>query len=300
MLPQRDLWDEDTDKWVLKASGVEQTVSTLYANDTAVNLPSLERDLGHKTMLFLGSSLDKNTLVDACARVGANLTSVCRSHLKEGVYDSCTRNNWMLWCSPIGGFSMAFLLNFGYGEPPYYTKIEANFWHDRSEEHIMIDGHEVSVRGLGTSEPSVVVVDSSLWDLSRWWEQKGKPESSDVPDDKLLEWCHEGVPQIINWTARAFPKSAIAFRTPPTMVYAEFGRTPEAIEKMADCIRKELIGKVDLIDYHALVDSLGDRISGLYTNAAHPSRLINLMYWNTVLNYVRDCSVDCSFKPCRC
>merc|ERR1719330_827014 len=117
------------------------------------------------------------------------------------------------------------------------------------------------------------------------------PKKPGVPSEKIMQWCHEGVPELLGWVVASFPNSKVAFRTPPTMKKPQFGRNPDALAQMSNCIKEELDGKFDVLDFHAIIDDMladGIPIGKLFKDPTHPSRKPTLNYLNEILNYVRE------------
>merc|ERR1711971_209578 len=132
----------------------------------------VDRDLHGRTILFLGCSLDNGPVKHTCISSGAG--GCANDTITDMAYMSCT-------CR-LGEFRMANLLNFGTGEPPYWSCVHPKCTprnhmpsavHVRSEDHIKLDAVAFAARMLGTDSPTLVVVDSSLWDLANWWRGLG-------------------------------------------------------------------------------------------------------------------------------
>eukprot|EP00747_Dinoflagellata_sp_TGD_P123299 gnl/TRDRNA2_/TRDRNA2_173793_c0_seq2.p1 gnl/TRDRNA2_/TRDRNA2_173793_c0~~gnl/TRDRNA2_/TRDRNA2_173793_c0_seq2.p1 ORF type:complete len:379 (-),score=23.00 gnl/TRDRNA2_/TRDRNA2_173793_c0_seq2:114-1250(-) len=244
----------------------------------AVNLRS-------KSMLILGNSLDRHMVHWACEAASSPRQEDTRFYMAS-------------YCK-LDKFTLATILNYGTGQPPYWSgSIHAPSLnltggaHATSHDHIVYDTTDFAKRIFGISNPpSVVVVDSSTWDLANWWSRAGRPKAPGVPPEQILHWCHHGVPELLGWVSSAFPQSRIAFRTPPRLRSDSRGRSTAALDAMTDCIREELFGKFDIIDFHDIVEEMivnGKPKKTLYADALHPSKVSTLGYFNELLNYLQN------------
>merc|ERR1719293_412420 len=270
---EKDLVRGEEPKVYIKVSQGEEPV--LHAD-------MISHDMNTKTLLLIGSSLDRTMLQWACE--SASQRKPLDISQTDCVTDVCE----------IGAFKMAYALNYGVGEPPYWSTTpikdcwSSGLCSHKSEDHIKKDLVAFSDEAF-KGPPTLVLVESSLWDLANWWLRRGKPENSAVPLENITSWCHQGVPEVLGWVRAAFPKSKIAFRTPPTMYAAEYGRSPEALETMSHCIKEELRGKYDVLDYHAVVDDMlaeGWSRRALFKDNTHPSKHPALSFLSDVLVYM--------------
>lgn len=204
---------------------------------------------------------------------------------------------------------MAWFMNYGTGEPPYHYCMFPGCVparglppgvHLRSEEHIKIDAVYFAVRVLKTRAPTMVVIDSSLWDLANWWNRAGRPQATYVNNSAIEWWCHKGYPQMLQWVLDAFPTSTIVYRTIPTIVAtnSSHGRSPEAIAQMDACLRSELGGKFHAIDYRQIVQSRLDAgisptdiFLKMRKDGVHPDFDTAALYANAAMEYVAGMSI---------
>lgn len=116
----------------------------------------------------------------------------------------------------------------------------------------------VATRLLETLAPTVVV-ESSMWDLARWWMNAGQTpmDTYSTPNIEIARWCKTGIPNLLERVRRVFPSSQVVIRTPPTVLKDPpvIGEAPEALERMAECVRTQL-REDEIFDYHQLVDDM--------------------------------------------
>ena len=136
------------------------------------------------------------------------------------------------------------------------------------------------------SEPTVVVLNSALWDLAGWWLLEGEPKSRAVDAQDMEWWCNIGVLEALGWIKGMFPTSIVAFQVPPTMNYARGGRSPEILDKMAACVKARLAGTgVALIDFHQVVDNYLKTHSRqeTFNDEVHLRKELTMDYMNLIL-----------------
>lgn len=159
--------------------------------------------------------------------------------------------------------------------------VDDHLQHATTEQIIDIDAPQLAKRTLGTDAPNIVVVESSLWDLVKWWEWSGSPpmDKYETPNLNIQAWCTQEMPDLLKRVRQQFPSSQVLFRTPPTVEEIEHpvmhGETPEAIESLAKCIHAQL-REDEVFDYRQLVDDLIGQASELVRNnpRVNPARLI--------------------------
>jgi len=148
------------------------------------------------------------------------------------------------------------------------------------------------------AEPTLVVVDSSLWDLMVW--RIGTETDQDLPvprkvtEARVQQWCQQDLPGLLGNVSEHFPRSRIAFRTAPTIQRDNIKMGKRDIELFYKCITSstgkqgQLFGKYDIIDYHAIMEKLIDRnVPGLFRDDGyHPTEYPSALYLNEVLRFV--------------
>jgi len=241
-------------------------------------------------------------MTDFCRVAGVDIRSMDLSHGTWKSHRGCQV------CS-VHGFDLGFCQFEGTGEPPYWCPDK------RGRCGALIKGQlrsETLVRevmprfaassNFGHADPDLVLLDSALWDLAKWWQRRGSPRSRrgaqpvQAAADDMREWCHKDVPEALHWVKDAFPRSTIAFQVPPTILEAQYGRSPKALDQMAACIKTELAGgSTVLIDYHKLMDEEltkvaarqdAFRIKDGHPDPIHPAVQVGLEYIGELLNHV--------------
>jgi len=245
-----------------------------------------------RRVLLLGCSLDRNALLDFCWTQGENTNQT-------------TEPMQTAWC-----FHHKLNVKLGYIWHPgvgLNGDLHSPFALARSKSTSAIlskYANETSLDMLGAS-PHLVVVDSSLWDLLAWRfgdsglkTIDGKPswgEPKEVTEVRVGQWCFHDLPNLLERVSEVFPTSRIAFRTAPTIEhtpgYEKFEKRD--IELLYRCITTfttggKLLGKYDVIDYHAIMDKLIDRkLPDLFNkDGYHPGAYPSLLYINEVLRHV--------------
>jgi hypothetical protein len=224
------------------------------------DLTTLQSDI---TVLLLGSSVDRYALNYFCQSVDGG-----QFYTDAKFTIPLVRSNPVSICSiPQRNLKIAYMFIPGSGPPPYWGcgssspllcgnhTAADDVQHATTDDIVDIDARDLATRALGTLAPTFVVVESSLWDLGRWWINAGQPpmETYSAPEHDMERWCKEEVPQLVERARRAFPSSKVLFRTPPVVITNNGGQTPEALERMTECIRTRLRQDA-LFDYHQLVD----------------------------------------------
>jgi len=178
-------------------------------------------------------------------------------------------------------------------EDPFYTGrrgIPENFkWSTMR----ILDVHARRLAQMALQgDPDLVVVDSSLWDLSAWVEKDGR----EVSDARVRRWCQHDLPGLLAKVSDVFPSSRVAFRTAPNCLHcptrgaALFGNP--AIDQLYKCITSstrggKLFDKYEVVDYYAIVKNIpadDPQASSLYeSDGYHPSWYASLKYVNETL-----------------
>eukprot|EP00746_Dinoflagellata_sp_MGD_P164585 gnl/MRDRNA2_/MRDRNA2_93293_c0_seq1.p1 gnl/MRDRNA2_/MRDRNA2_93293_c0~~gnl/MRDRNA2_/MRDRNA2_93293_c0_seq1.p1 ORF type:complete len:352 (+),score=45.54 gnl/MRDRNA2_/MRDRNA2_93293_c0_seq1:113-1168(+) len=244
------------------------------------------------TILIYGSSIDRNSVVDACQARGTNF-----SRKKKFSGASCK----------IGKTTLIWALNPGSGKPPHWDQEYLKNFEGLQVNSIekYVTGH---VKELVTEKaslngspvvPDLIVFESSLWDLAKW-TTTGENKDGKVAETTLQRWCKTDIPEEINVLKNTWPTSNLVLRTPPmieTPGYRGNGGSAEndnlALNYMYGCMVMDLGKKYDVIDYHAVMDEYikqhgikgafpkGDAKYGGY----HPNHEADVLFINEVLNY---------------
>jgi hypothetical protein len=257
--------------------------------------------VGRSTVLMLGDSFDRRAMNDFCGRMGG-----------ESGSDKVVGEMWgFSGVCQVGDFTIAFFVNQGTGEPPYWkcSRPHCNhkrplppYLHEHSEDRIKYDAVEFSQRVFGTKNPTVVLVHTALWDLANQWERAGFPGTTNVDEAYLTRWCQHDMPHMFRWVSDAFASSRIILRTMPTMrrkepiAGAEGGRSPEVFSKMTTCLRNISRNRA-MIDYRGIVERLmqmGMPADLLFAkDGVHPSQLCAPAgYMTSLLDIVRQSAGD--------
>lgn len=144
--------------------------------------------------------------------------------------------------------------------------------------------------------PTIVVVDSSLWDLAAWHTIDG----ADALNSKkrVRQWCDHDLPLLLGSVQNAFPNSRVAFRTAPTFSgqkqdWPWFSLTSRDVSDLYACVEEKttdegLYGKYTVIDYRELVHGLKKRKMRdvFMKDGMHPDALPSLLYVNEIIKTV--------------
>lgn len=248
-----------------------------------VDVGKVEHELANDLILIFGCSLDINAIEYFCNAVGSPLKNFQ------------TRNSfsYLAHCD-VGKFTLAYVFHAGASDPPYFSE----YGGDATTATVVKNSvHDVMLQ-FGR-EPSMVLVDASLWDVSNWWEKNGRPKSPyPVPHANIEKWCTKDVPKLLAWVQHVYPRSGVAFRTPPTVFPDNgYGQDAANIDAMVKCIAEQkdplnkLYGKYGYIDFHDFVDEALQHtptpMQTYYKDSLHPGPTLSLMYMNKVLNWAR-------------
>lgn len=249
-----------------------------------VDVAKVEHELQNDLVLILGCSLDINAIGYFCAAVGAP------------VKNFATKNefSYLAHCD-VGKFTLAYAFHPGASPPPYFNEYAGTA---TTMAVVQNSVHDVLLQ-FGR-EPTAIIVDSSLWDVSNWWQRIGRPATPyRLPEAEISSWCNRDVPELLRFVQTTYPRSGVAFRTPPT-VFPEngYGQDPAIIDAMVACLEQHkdpldrLYGHFGFIDYHNFVDQVllhatGPPLQTYYKDTLHPGPALSMMYMNRVLNWVR-------------
>tara|TARA_B110001452_G_scaffold153900_1_gene128057 strand:+ start:426 stop:2432 length:2007 start_codon:yes stop_codon:yes gene_type:complete len=202
-------------------------------------LPRLLQSLSNVSILVYGCSLDRFMLDWLCNARGGSMRKWNNS--------SSSSHEKVAKCVDVkDNVEIAYVFNPGAGKPPYFanvTKPDLEYW----------------ARRILAREPSVVVVDDSLWELSKWSEQ------GYFAEQMLGLWCDKEVPKLLQDIRGTFVNSRVVVRTAPTVAGILNGANPVVLEAMTACLWKRAVPvpgysqgqswKVDgVIPLHEIVD----------------------------------------------
>lgn len=262
------------------------------------DMKTLQSDI---TVLLLGSSVDRYALIYFCQSVDGGL------FYNDAKFTTplATANPVSICSIPQRNVKIAYMFIPGSGPPPYWGcgssspflcgnhTAAGDMQHATTEDIVDIDARDLATRALGTIAPTFVVVESSLWDLSRWWINAGQPpmDTYTAPEHEIERWCKQEAPQLVGRARRVFASSRVLFRTPPVVIKSNGGQTPEALERMTECIRTQM-REDELFDYHQLVDDLMREAPTLRRSAEsvflfdgrHPGKCAGIKYFHALLS----------------
>lgn len=265
------------------ASYLDSYYSCTGSNCT-VNTTKMSLDFQSGVILFLGCSLDILAIKSFCKAAHSQL---------YGFEDNFA---YLSHCV-VGAFTLVYVYHPGATAPPYFHGYVGTI---TTQEIIDRSSKDVAAKfGQG---PTAIIVDSSLWDVSNWWAKTGfPPEPYPVPSQFMAHWCYYDLPNLLQYTAAAFPGIHIAYRTPPPVFTGnEYGQSPEIIDALNACIKehavdfmdkKTVYGKYGLIDFYGIVKNAFLHVQGnpisIYDDVLHPGTDLSMSYINHVLQWVR-------------
>jgi len=204
----------------------------------------------------------------------------------------------MKWCSaPNFDTSMTFIKHPGVGyngdlDDPVYSGQRGIAENYKWPTGKILDNIKYIVGNMthDTREPDLVVVDSSLWDLSVWAEKDGQ-----VSDARVLRWCHHDLPGLLAKVSDVFPSSRVAFRTAPNCIHCP--KPPDKlfsnreIDGLYKCITSstrggKLFDKYEVVDFHAIMSNLSvdmDPTALYQEDGYHPSGHPSMLYMMEII-----------------
>jgi hypothetical protein len=247
-----------------------------------VNNTKMKADLQSGLILFLGCSLDIYAIKHFCTAAHAPLIGFDNNFA------------YMAHCT-MGSFTLVYVFQPGATGAPYWRDYVGTL----DSYQIIAKSTKDVVQKFG-QEPTAIVVDASLWDVSNWWLREGTPpEPYPVPHDYISSWCHTDLPHLLQKAQDSYPHTKIAFRTPPPVfVGNEYGQSPPIVDEMVKCVRgkvdfvnKMVYSKYHMIDFNALVGQFflhhpGPQLN-FYADVLHPGEQLSMAYMNEVLQWVR-------------
>lgn len=262
----------------------ERTYCDCNSTACSVDQVKVKDELPNDLVLILGCSLDIFAIEYFCAAVGVAV--------KE--FKTKNKFSYLSHCD-VGGFTIAYAFHPGAAPQPYYSEYAGT-----ATTATIVQNSVYDVKLQFGREPTAIVVDSSLWDVSNWWQKAGKPPGTyPIPSADIFRWCTHDVPQLLNWVQTQYPHSGVAFRTPPTVFPGNgYGQRPGIIDEMVQCVEQHIApngavyGKYAFIDYHNFVDHVlqhapGSPMQMYYKDSLHPGPQLSLMYMNKVLNWAK-------------
>lgn len=267
----------------------------------SVNVAKVAKDLGKRSLLFFGSSLDVFALDYFCKSANAPVHGFHRASCMGFRANTYNKGNFA-YCD-IGGFKLAWSFHPGVSGPPYDPLCPGLLRHDCAHETSagLIKQSVAKAAKLFGQQPTAIVVDSSLWDVATWWMQAGKPKEPWVaPATRVAKWCQNDFPVLVNSVQAVAPASKVAFRTAPRMEDgATFhGNNQQNMEAMNTCLRAShvddryhsVLKKFKMIDYNALVETVlenqASAVKTYYEDAIHPGVQPSELYIDHVMQWV--------------
>jgi len=253
-----------------------------------INSNKVKSTFQNELILILGCSLDIFAIGYFCnAATGTPMDHVVYS-TPFAYLASCT----------VGHFTVVYAFHPGASAPPYGPQYSGMESLGTSRHIISKTKHDVMVK-FGR-EPSAIVVDASLWDVSNWWQKSGSPAwPYPIGYPFIQQWCTKDVPELLMHVAATYPNVPIAFRTAPT-VFSDpnsFGLSGGTVAQMVHCIEQHkdgfgrLYGTFDVIDYHHFVENTltqaGASAGVFYRDSLHPGAQLSLLYMNNVLTWAQ-------------
>jgi hypothetical protein len=295
---------------LLVCMALVESVTALQSSPWRIAIDETDKNgTDKKRVLFLGCSVDRFILEDACSAIGGS------EALDTVITEAPSKINEPRSCSSKD-LDLAYMFIPGTNRAPYFSGfMQRACPHCQSaetEQMVSVDAPAFASR-VFEGHPDLVVVDSSLWALSAFWENGftenetgGLSNLSQVSTARLQEWCDNDVNELLGWVQSAFPSSRIAFRTGPTVAlnFSMYGQTGDSLDFMHHCIRGKidgrdmLFGEYTMIDFHGMVDKLIDvdgycgksasdcGAESVFRDSRHTGTMANLKYMNAVLYHV--------------
>ena len=232
------------------------------------------------SILFIGDSLDRNAVSYACKYFGTLPREYLESNLSSMKYQYCTISRMNL--------TIANFMSYGVFPPPYwkyaYLDMKSRFPEKVANEtfsHINIDTKRFNMVNFG-QDPTIVVVQSYLWDLAREWLVNGS-QLKFIPQEEFFTQWLDGVKILLGVVKYRFPNAQIIWRTAPDPKPA-MGRSGKLTRKMNRLVLEYLKSSnesVRIVDWSKI---LLDRNSPQKRPTTHPGQVASLAYVNVVLN----------------
>lgn len=265
----------------------QPTIREITGNRDDVSISKVKTDMSSGLILFLGCSLDIYAINDMCASGQGQLVGFTNNFA------------YMAYCT-LATYTLVYVFQPGASAAPYWK----DFVGTLTSQQIIEQSSKDMVIKFGR-EPTAVVVDSSLWDVSNWWQKAGMPaEPYQVPAADIHRWCHTDLPALLLKVEQMYPRSRIALRTPPPVLGSNtYGQSIDIVNAMVSCVRSEadfisnkVYGKYTLIDFNKIVQTFflhqtGPQLS-FYKDVLHPGPQLSVEYMKAVLQWVRTIGQD--------
>lgn len=272
-------------------------VTPLAAQSLRLRMTSLLRHRarhgGGDALLSLGCSLDRHATAHLCDLLNGSLVrNVWQELTRGGDNTECASH-----CSYSRGDAM-YVFHTGAGSPPYYMPLLLNGHAINTSDAIRLTRRLTDARL--SRQPTFVVVDASLWDVSSWYSRRPSPWP---PHDRIRYWCTAEVPTLLATVSGLFPSSRVAFRTPPRTAFssaaAGHGQDNATLEAMAACLWEhtdprswQLHGRFDVLPYHELVDAMAQQPNAttrhVWPDKRHPGVPSVELYLAAVLLWMKE------------
>ena len=200
--------------------------------------------------------------------------------MKSMKYQYCTISRMNL--------TVANFMSYGVFPPPYwkyaYLDMRSILPENVANEtfsHINIDTKRFNMVNFG-QDPTIVVVQSYLWDLAREWLVIGSRPKFIPQEEFFTQWL-DGVKTLLGVMKKRFQNAQIVWRTAPDPQPA-MGRNRELTRKMNRLVLEYLKSSnegVRIVDWSKI---LLDRNSPQKRPRTHPGQVASLAYVNLVLN----------------
>lgn len=250
--------------------------------------------MDEQRILLLGCSLDRNAVF-----------GFCEHHGDHNMTYTTTRPLNSSWCrSSELNVRMSYVFHPGVGVNGDLD--EPSFSNGPSTGQILKHFAKEASMVMLKAEPTLIVVDSSLWDLASWnvgplhghtesWVYTHTPIAKNVTKERVQQWCEHDLLTLLSEVSAIFNTSRIVFRTAPTILRDNFKFRKADIELLYNCINSirtqdnKLFGKYDIIDYHEIIQKQIDRhVTGLFNfqDGYHPTGYPSELYINDILLHV--------------
>ena len=235
------------------------------------------------SVLAIGDSVDRDAIQRACNHFGAEFKPYVKLTTKlRG------KNSYNFCHIPELNVTLGQFMNFGVFKEPYWKfayPIPSEF-HVDNVEHIRLDAANFS-KLLPDGQPTIVIVQSYLWDLAREWMVRGKLKRYWQPEPGFVHQWFARVKKLLAVVKDTFPSSKVMWRTAPPPKEGEDGRNNRIIHSMNEIMRSYAShAGLEIIDYGSMLQGMSPEKSF----ATHPGIDASLAYMNVLLN--------CLFELC--
>jgi len=288
VVPSKENTDAVMEDVVVEQLSWTGSKNAVIARHDAANNTKVKTSLSSGLILFFGCSLDIYAINDFCTAAHAPLIGFTNNFA------------YMAYCT-MAAFTIVYVFQPGASAPPYWRDYVGTL----TAQQIVAQSAKDIVVKFGR-EPTAIVVDSSLWDVSNWWQKASMPiEPYQVPVADIDRWCQTDLPLLLGWIQTNYPRTKIALRTPsPVLGSNTYGQSSLIVDAMVKCVREtktdfltnKVYGKYNLIDFHKLIQQflLHQTATPLsfYKDVLHPGPQLSMVYMNAVLEWVRGFQTD--------